>query len=286
MKNGSVSVVIPCYNHAHYLARCIQSVFDQSYLDVEIILIDDGSSDQCLRIARELKRHSPFEMSIIAQNNRGAHATINRGIAISNGQYINVLNSDDYFHPDRLASCIETLNSASSELVFARVAYINQFDDDMSANDEYACDLRVKQDAIRDYPTVGYSLLESNVAISTGNFFFSKVLFNEIGPFDDLKYCHDWDFILRALLHTEPVYIDKDLYFYRLHQSNSFRGLDDVAGYECPYLMRKFFAGGRDRAVPNRLAPTARNWGEYFWTFIESINYEPYLHSSNSKAAL
>ena len=42
MKNGSVSVVIPCYNHAQYLARCIQSVFDQSYLDVEIILIDDG----------------------------------------------------------------------------------------------------------------------------------------------------------------------------------------------------------------------------------------------------
>lgn len=277
MTTAPVSVVIPCYNHARYLEHCLKSVFEQTYARVEIILLDDGSTDDSVHIARDLKPHSPFEMTIIEQDNRGAHATINRGVRMAKGRYVNILNSDDYFHSERLARCVAELQAHGSEFGFTKVGYVDQLDRDVSFGDPYAADLVDKQDNIPSYITVGYSLIESNVTISTGNFFFTKALFDAVGDFDALMYCHDWDFVLRALLHTEPVYINDVLYYYRLHEGNSFRNLGSVAGYECPYLMRKFFSLGRGRAVPNRLAPTAINWGEYFWTFIARINYWPYL---------
>jgi glycosyltransferase involved in cell wall biosynthesis len=276
MTRETVSVIVPSFNHAHYLEQCLESVFMQTYPYVEIVLIDDGSSDRSLQVARALKRHSPFEMTILAQHNRGAHEAINRGLHMAKGFYATILNSDDYFHPDRLTRCVTAAEAASSQFAFTKVGYVDQFNSDVSQVDPYAIDLVIKQNSIESYMTVGFSLLESNVAISTGNFFFTKALFEIVGEFDNLRYCHDWDYILRSLLHAEPLYIDETLYYYRLHRSNSFRDLADVARHECPYLMRKFFSLGKT-TVQNPLAPTANNWGEYFWTFIERIRYATYL---------
>ena len=274
-----VSVVIPSYNHASYLERCIDSVFMQSYQNIELIVIDDGSTDDSLTTLRRLAKHAPFVMTVQAQQNKGAAFTINRGIELSTGKYINLLNSDDAFMTERIATLLGCIQGTGPEFIFSGVRFVNDFDDEVSNVDEYAIDLVAKQSAIKDFITIGFSLIRSNVAISTGNFFFSRELVQRVGLFADLKYCHDWDFLLRSLIHVEPIYLAERLYSYRLHSHNSFRNLGQVAGHEGPALMRDYFHRVRTGIVPNMLAPCYQNWGEYFWSFITEIEYWPYLNS-------
>jgi hypothetical protein len=125
---------------------------------------------------------------------------------------------------------------------------------------------------------VGFALTLTNVAISTGNFFFRRSLYREVGEFRPYKLCHDWDFILRCLLCTEPVYVPEPLYGYRLHTANSFSSLmSTAAAVECPELMRRFMLAATTRFTRNRLCPSPTNWPQLFEAFIQEHHYEPYL---------
>ena len=272
-----VSIVIPSYNHARYLERCLTSVFEQTYDKMEIIAIDDGSDDEFVPFLRRLARLSPVPITILEQDNKGAGYTINRAIGLSSGNYINILNSDDAFPPDRIATLLSHLSDSGSEFIFSGVRFIDDAEMDVSEVDDYAIGLVKKQSEIKDFLTVGFAAIKSNVAISTGNFLFSRQLYDCVGAFNSFKYCHDWDFLLRCLVQVEPIYLAQPLYLYRLHSQNSFRTLADVAGHEGPTLMRHYFQSVRGRLIPNPLAPCYYNWGEYFWSFIEEIDYWQYL---------
>jgi glycosyltransferase involved in cell wall biosynthesis len=93
------SVVIPSYNHASYLAEAVNSVLNQSLSDLELIVVDDGSTDQSLVVLSGFK--DP-RLRIFQQDNQGAHAAINRGLREACGKYLAILNSDDVYHPQRL----------------------------------------------------------------------------------------------------------------------------------------------------------------------------------------
>ncbi len=265
-----VSVIVPSYCHASYLPRCLDSIFNQTYRNIEIIAIDDGSTDDSLSVLRQLQARSPFPMSILAQNNKGAGFTINRGIHLSRGKYVNIINTDDEFGTDRIAVLLKAMHGRGSEFAFAKVRFVDDDNQDVTMLDDYAKDIYYKQSEIPSFVTVGFSLMTSNVAVSTGNFLFSRSLFDRVGDFNpDYRYCHDWDFILRSIDVTEPVYVDEPLYLYRLHVGNSFRGLADAAAWECPRLIRNFFRLMAERPG-NPSAPCPAYWGEYFWKFIGS----------------
>ena len=88
---GRVSIIIPTYNYAPYIRDCIKSVFNQNYDDIEIIVVDDGSSDNTKKEISSFKRHITY----IYQNNQGLSAARNTGIRYCTGEYIQFLDSDD-----------------------------------------------------------------------------------------------------------------------------------------------------------------------------------------------
>ena len=90
------------------------------------------------------------------------------------------------------------------------------------------------------YPTNGYALLKNQIAIMTGNFAFSRKLYEKLSGFRHYRYVHDWDFILRALFYTEPCYLREPLYSYRIHGDNTFKSLAGVEAYETGDVMRNF----------------------------------------------
>ncbi|MGD9975182.1 MAG: glycosyltransferase family 2 protein, partial [Desulfatirhabdiaceae bacterium] len=100
MQSPLISVIIPAYNHESYVSDAIHSVLKQSFTDFEMIVIDDGSTDNTLF---EIKQIKDPRIRLLHQENIGAAATINRGIELSQGRYITILNSDDLYHADRLA---------------------------------------------------------------------------------------------------------------------------------------------------------------------------------------
>ncbi|MCC7067254.1 MAG: glycosyltransferase [Burkholderiales bacterium] len=267
--NASISVVLPLYNHERYVAEAIASVIAQESPPAELIIIDDGSRDDSVARARRAIEGAPFPCRLVARENRGAAATLNEAIAMARGDFIQPLNSDDMLTPTRLARmraavCAEgaALGFADVECIDASGARIDEFDDSRVFT------FRCMQSEVADYDSSGLAFLSQNPAISTGNLFFSRALFEAIGGFRDLRYHHDWDFVLRALWHTDPVPVDEVLYRYRFHESNTISEQGSARAIEADAMLREFLGEVFTRRATHALAPTLDNWGEALLTII------------------
>lgn len=120
----SISVVVPCFNAATTIVRCLDSVLSQTLLPSEIIIIDDGSQDGSLEIVKRLENRNSTSCKIIAltQTNSGPSATRNRGIALATGDYIALIDSDDFW----LSNHLEVAYRVSRELNPTSFAIVHQ----------------------------------------------------------------------------------------------------------------------------------------------------------------
>lgn len=239
----TISVVLPVYNHRGFVIDAIRSVFEQTLVPNELIIIDDGSADGSPEVIREFLAENPapknLSISFEARENRGAHVTINEGIKRATGDYIAILNSDDLYMLNRLERCLQTALAQKSRLVFTYVDAIDGTGTPLAAGEmwriwyNHATLLN-----IQEHDCVSQTLLYANIAVSTGNFFVHRSLFKEIGYFSDLRYCHDWDFLLRASLIEEPVVLREKLYKYRIHGSNTAMEPNNYAIAETEIVIR------------------------------------------------
>lgn len=268
--NPLVSVIVPSYNHAAFIAEALDSVYRQTWANIELIVIDDGSQDGSVDIIRESLKSCPFPHRLIARENRGAHATINEGIALASGEYLNILNSDDCFTPARIEKMVQHVASTGVDWGFAGVEIIDGSGEAAArVQGNMADKLHFIASSAENSPTLGFALVRHNVAISTGNFFVRRAFFNDIGAFADLRYVHDQEFALRATLHAEPVYVAETLYRYRLHGSNTITEASSSATAETTDMLNRHFEtlmSAQD--IGNPFAPTLGNWGEYVAAFI------------------
>jgi glycosyltransferase involved in cell wall biosynthesis len=270
-----VSVVVPAFQHADLIAECLRSVVAQTHEAIELIVVDDasrdGTADVVQRLFSDLSFAARFHDRLVLErraSNHGAHDAINLGIARATGEWVAILNSDDRYHPDRLAVLLAAAEGRGASFVFSGVSFIDRRGRDVTDSDEFAARLAETQAKIAARPSVGFALLPENVTISTGNFLFRRPLAALVGKFRPLRYCHDWDFALRCLLHAEPVFVEAPLYEYRLHETNSFRSLGDVAaadGFEC---LRNYFTAVRQSAFENWRAPGPTTWPLVFERFV------------------
>lgn len=103
-----VSVIIPAYNHEKYIGAAIESVLRQTFHDFELIIVNDGSTDNTERV---ILGYEDPRIHYFPQENQGAHNAINRGISLAQGEYISILNSDDLYHLERFDRCLQFLET-------------------------------------------------------------------------------------------------------------------------------------------------------------------------------
>ena len=113
-----ISVVLPSYNRAHILPRAIESILGQTYKDIELIIVDDGSSDNTAEV---VGRFSDSRIVYVRQENAGACAARNNGIAHARGDYIAFQDSDDIWHQDKLEKQLATLQNTGADVVFCQM---------------------------------------------------------------------------------------------------------------------------------------------------------------------
>ena len=213
----TVSVVIPLYNHALYIEATVNSVLNQTVAAHEIIVIDDGSSDQSADIMRRLCLRHP-QIIFWSWPNQGAHHTLNSGVFRASGEFVSVLNSDDLYAPDRLAACLAAVAHGDAVDVVASVTSFIDASGEAIVNPWYDHALAFYRDA-KDLPI---ALLHANFLVSTSNFFVRRTIFEALGGFAPLRYAHDLDFALRLVLARKNfVFVDRPLLAYRLHGSNT-----------------------------------------------------------------
>ena len=106
--NPLVSVIIPVYNVERYLARCLDSVLTQSYVHMEVIAVNDGSTDQSAVLLEEYQKQYP-ELIVIHQKNQGLSAARNTGMVHASGTYVTFVDSDDYLHKQAVEVMVEAM---------------------------------------------------------------------------------------------------------------------------------------------------------------------------------
>lgn len=222
MPTPKISVVVPAFNHQAYITDALTSVLDQTLGDLELIVIDDASRDSTWDIIQTIR--DPRVRALRHTANQGAHATLNEGLALARGDYLAILNSDDAFHPERLARMVAALGS-DARLAFSGVDFIDS-DSQPAPGHERALDYASACARCAGQPPASW-LLTSNLAITTSNFVFPRSLFQRIGGFSELRYTHDWEWALRASTDTPPLWLPEPLVRYRVHPSNTLAE-DDV----------------------------------------------------------
>lgn len=117
-----ISIIIPFFNTEQYIERCVNSVINQTYAHLEIILVNDGSTDQSLVIAEKLQKKDK-RICIINQENSGASIARNRGIDASNGDYIMFVDSDDWIDENMVESLYNDITSHDADITISSVPY-------------------------------------------------------------------------------------------------------------------------------------------------------------------
>ena len=266
-RDALVSILIPSFNGADFLGEAIRSVFDQSYEPIELVVVDDGSTDASRQVIADLCRYSPLAgVTVIAQANRGAHAAINRGLEAARGEYLAILNCDDLYRPERIASLVPYLRTTGG-LVFSGLRLIDEVGNRLAWDHDWSAWYRRALAGLDESPTVGYSLLLHNVSVTSSNFLFTRDLLERTGSFRDYRFVHDWDFLMRSLYHAEPIFVGEDLLSYRVHRFNAAESIRHRLFDEASSALRGYADLCRAVAPANVLAPCRANWPAYFRSF-------------------
>ncbi len=229
-----VSVVIPSFNHARFIGEAVRSVLDQTETDWELIVVDDGSTDASLEVLGGL---GDPRIQIVAQENRGAHSAINAGLERAAGEYLAILNSDDAYHPTRLARSVAALDAEPGALLAG--SYIEIVDADgqrLGVKHGYRdCEpwaLAHPERSFRAGADLRAALLAENFWSTTSNFVMRRAALERVGAFRPLRYTHDWDFALRLALCGPSILLPEPLLRYRVHAHNTIRDNEAAMVFE------------------------------------------------------
>lgn len=221
MTDKLISVVIPSYNHEQYIKQAVDSVLYQSYKNLELIVIDDGSTDSSIGYLRTV---TDPRFRLFEQDNSGAHNAINRGLSLARGEILTILNSDDEYHVDRLKECAADLNDGVN-LVTSWITLIDKKGKVLGVkkgwNNMLPWRIETPKHGMTEIDAFTLHLLMSNFVSTTSNMVFTRKLYEAIGGMRNLRYAHDWDYLLRTVRHFRCKLIERPLLQYRTHQTNT-----------------------------------------------------------------
>jgi len=204
LKDECVSIVIPAYNHATYLSEAIDSVIAQDYPNIELIVIDDGSTDATANILEKYNKQFYWE----TQNNIGQAKTLEKGWKMARGQILSYLSADDVLEKNAVSASLEVLNSHNSIVM----TYC-----DFNLIGEFSKTIKTSKSSDYEYKKM---LVDLNCIPGPG-VFFRRSAYQQSGPWN-AKYTQmpDLDFWLRLGLVGEFRRIPKVLANFRVHEAS------------------------------------------------------------------
>jgi alpha-1,3-rhamnosyltransferase len=208
-----VTAVIPSYNHRDYIGAAIESVVSQTHPRMQLIVIDDGSTDGSVALLEQLAGRHGFEL--LTQENGGVCRALNRAIRErARGEYIALLGSDDLWAPDKIELQLQRLRAdPGAELCFSQAISFERSPQQTRGKPFPA--------RPREGRVVGRVVLRQHVP--AGTMLFSRRLYDALGGFDERLREEDWDFVIRAAARTRFVAVQRPLLYYRTHARNTMR---------------------------------------------------------------
>lgn len=235
MSDTRVSVIIPVYNCERYIGNTLNSVINQDFDDFEIIVIDDGSTDNSLKVINDTLRGCGISYKVIHQENGGVSVARNHGIEVSSGDYLVFVDADDYIKPNHLSRLYYGIED------FGLTQFVKKDGDVLSEPDSFdfeyiSTDDFIKKELRMEILFNFFQLMYRADIIKDNNIRFTP----------GVVYGEDTEFALKALIHGKKIHVSNEVTYYYVQRSDSairtteFRRFDIVDIFEglAEYYMR------------------------------------------------
>lgn len=251
-----VSVVLPTFNQSHYLLDAIQSILNQTFEDFELIIVNDGSTDDTTKY---LSAISHPKLRVVTQQNQGLPNALNNGFAQARGQYWTWTSTDNVVAPTWLEELVKALDKSPAEVGYAFSHY--------AGIDDSGKILFIHRDQRFDLPTL--------LMRHTGNasFMYRAELARKVGNYDAaLSHAEDLDMWVRMAEHTSAALVETVLYYYRIHNQSMTAQTDKVRrasqGVVDKYLAKsggKFDIDALFPSIKLSADPALERWKARIW---------------------
>ncbi|MGE3466278.1 MAG: glycosyltransferase family 2 protein [Pyrinomonadaceae bacterium] len=235
MKKPLISVIIPNYNYAKYIAKTVQSALDQTYPCVEVIVVDDESKDDSLAVLDQFSGR----IEVVAQANQGVSAARNNGVAASSGEFVAFLDADDLWSPEKLERQMAVIDADREVgLVHCWMTYIDPQDRPMGQ----------MADGTEGWIANDIMRFDGGGVIGAGSTsLIPRSVFDEVGGFDTrMSTAADWDISYRIAARHKIGIVNAPLVQYRIHNSNM-HGNVAAMEHDMVLAMKNAFAAGAKR---------------------------------------
>lgn len=234
MMSPIVSVIIPCYNAEKYLSQCVDSIRNQTLKQIEIICVDDGSTDATLEILRSYQTQDS-RIRLIQQKNAGAGAARNAGMECASGEYLSFLDADDFFEPDMLEKAVEAAEKWQADYVVFRS------DRYYTAEDRYeAIPWSLRSCDLPPYMPFSYRQLTDNVFLTFVGWAWDKVFRRSFVEqhrlrFQEQRTTNDMLFVFSALVCAKRIAAIQDVLAHQRRGSADTLSVTREKSWHCFY---------------------------------------------------
>ena len=185
MEKVKISIITPCYNSEKTIERTIESVLNQTYDNFEYIIIDGSSSDGTMNMVKKYHRDSQKKMKYLSEPDKGIYDAINKGIKLSTGELIGIVNSDDWYENNALEKVVNEYQKDKYQVIYGMLRVFDKGD---------FCQIYINNHKFLPYQMITHPTC-----------FISKNVYNDFGSYSlDYKSASDYDFLLR-LYQTNKV---------------------------------------------------------------------------------
>lgn len=243
-----ISVIIPAYNAQATIAKTIESVRQQTYSDLEIIVINDGSSDRTAEIVNNIK--DP-RIKLFNYPNGGVATARNRGIAKAEGEYIAFLDADDFWIEDKLELQLQALiKNPDAGVAYSWTYFL------------YSKDVCYPSEPVYHQGNIYPQLLTKNFLHHGSNPLIRREAIASVGKFDpSFPHCADWDYYLRLAAKYDFANVPKHQIYYRQSANSMTSKIDDIERQLCQMLDKTY------QTVPRQLQHLQQQSKSWIWQY-------------------
>lgn len=255
----SISVIIPAYNAERTIITTIESVLSQTYSDFELIVINDGSTDNTLNLINEIKDR---RLKVHSFQNAGLPTARNRGIKLATGGFISFIDADDLWTPDKLEKQLEALQSRpDAGVAYSWTVLIDESGKFLSATDRIHFDRNVYNHLlVKNFITSGSNVLIRTEAIKT------------VGLFDPaLNSAADWDYWIRLARKCDFALVPRYQILYRVWSKSMSHDIESIVSKNLKAIDRAFLAAPVEM---QQLKSKSLSIANQYFTFLY-LNHKP-----------
>ena len=208
-----VSVIVPSYNHEAYIEECVLSIVNQTYKNIELIVIDDGSTDNSREILERLQKQFGFVLEF--QENQGVSKTLNRATRqYAKGKYITGSASDDFLVPDKVEKLVRFLEeNPDYDMAFGKVYVVDE-------KSQIIEDLMIFEPFDEPVKLIPFELLIENNRIPSSTVMISREIWEKCGGYNENMILEDYDLWLKVAYIGKIAYLNEYFNYYRWHWQN------------------------------------------------------------------